>query len=214
MTFRARLSKLQRRRATTRFFSTTSPSHQSHRPPLPGRLRLRLQALSDRSPRFLRRYINPLLTAPVTHATSFFVLHELTAIIPLFGLAGAFHYFEWVPGLGAGRANKDGDGDGDGDEATAAATNSLGERAKGDDLDEGTRRFSKWLSKRGWIGEDEDDGAWGGDSKRLVLEFATAYAITKFFLPLRIIGSVWATPWFARAVVSRMQRRISHFFKS
>lgn len=31
--------------------------------------------------------------------------------------------------------------------------------------------------------------------------FATAYAITKALLPLRLIFSVWATPWFARVSV-------------
>jgi len=30
---------------------------------------------------------------------------------------------------------------------------------------------------------------------------ATAYAITKALLPLRLIFSVWATPWFARVSV-------------
>lgn len=33
---------------------------------------------------------------------------------------------------------------------------------------------------------------------RVVVEFATAYAITKALLPVRLVGSVWATPWFAR----------------
>ncbi len=31
--------------------------------------------------------------------------------------------------------------------------------------------------------------------------FATAYAITKALLPLRLIFSVWATPWFARVAI-------------
>jgi len=35
------------------------------------------------------------------------------------------------------------------------------------------------------------------------LQVATSYAITKVLLPVRIIGCVWATPWFARAVVGR-----------
>lgn len=36
---------------------------------------------------------------------------------------------------------------------------------------------------------------------RLVVEFATAYAIVKMFLIPRILFSVWATPWFARMTV-------------
>lgn len=45
-----------------------------------------------------------------------------------------------------------------------------------------------------------------GSGTRIVLEVATAYAITKALLPLRIIGSVWATPWFARRVLGALKR--------
>jgi hypothetical protein len=38
---------------------------------------------------------------------------------------------------------------------------------------------------------------------RIVVEVAAAYAITKALLPLRLMLSVWATPWFARVVVGR-----------
>jgi hypothetical protein len=38
---------------------------------------------------------------------------------------------------------------------------------------------------------------------RILVEVATAYAITKVFLPARILLSVWATPWFARVTVGR-----------
>jgi len=36
---------------------------------------------------------------------------------------------------------------------------------------------------------------------RLVIEVATAYAIVKALLPLRIVLSVWGAPWFARWTV-------------
>ena len=49
------------------------------------------------------------------------------------------------------------------------------------------------------VADGRDGGSEGG--VRLVIEFATAYAITKALLPLRLIGSVWATPWFAMVVV-------------
>ena len=39
---------------------------------------------------------------------------------------------------------------------------------------------------------------------RIVIEVAAAYAITKALLPLRLMLSVWATPWFARVVVGRV----------
>jgi hypothetical protein len=39
---------------------------------------------------------------------------------------------------------------------------------------------------------------------RIVIEVAAAYAITKALLPVRLILSVWATPWFARVVIGRV----------
>ncbi|EZF35781.1 hypothetical protein H109_03391 [Trichophyton interdigitale MR816] len=163
------------------------------------RIRLRLQSFNNRLPKFLRSYTTPLFNAPVTHITSFLILHELTAIIPLFGLAGVFHYGGWLPSLG----NSDGTSP----------------------VDEGVRKFGKWLRKRGWVQDAEDmspmeRGAIQGEVRaseltakdrqglRLILEFATAYAITKALLPVRIAWSVWATPWFARTVLGPVGRAI------
>ncbi|KAF7621692.1 hypothetical protein F9C07_2283723 [Aspergillus flavus] len=151
----------------------------------------RLRKLNDRLPSFLRAYTTPLLGAPGTHITSFLILHEITAIVPLFGLVTAFHYGNWLPDLTSSSA-----------------------------FEEGTRRFGRWLRKKGWV-EDVDmdaievvgsvnsydpvrnDQMAESDRKgvRLVLEFATAYAVTKALLPLRIAASVWATPWFARVIL-------------
>lgn len=57
----------------------------------------RMWKLTARLPISLQRHTRPLLKAPVTHITSFLILHELTAIIPLFGLAAVFHYTQWLP---------------------------------------------------------------------------------------------------------------------
>jgi hypothetical protein len=39
---------------------------------------------------------------------------------------------------------------------------------------------------------------WERDPRyRVVVEVALAYALTKVLLPVRIVASVWATPWFA-----------------
>ncbi|KAJ5665248.1 uncharacterized protein N7477_007696 [Penicillium maclennaniae] len=149
----------------------------------------RLRQLNDRLPRFLRTYTAPLLGAPMTHITSFLILHELTAVLPLFGLVGAFHYGNWMPDLTSGTGEKNA-------------------------FDEGAARFGRWLKKKGWV--DESDVSTVADHEatglaprekqragvRLVLEFATAYAITKALLPFRLAASAWATPWFARTVLA------------
>ena len=43
--------------------------------------------------------------------------------------------------------------------------------------------------------------------------FATAYAITKALLPLRLILSVWATPWFARISVIPFTNIVRRIFR-
>jgi len=91
-------------------------------------------------------------------------------------------------------------------------------------------RFGKWLRKRAWVdGKTQDEatsaspdaegvgetgtrGLSADNGVRLILEFATAYAITKALLPLRIMASVWATPWFARIVIGPAGRSIVQIF--
>ena len=175
------------------------------RPP-PKDTRSRLRRLNDRLPRAVRSYTTPLLGAPITHVTSFLILHEITAILPLFGLVAVFHYGNWIPDLSSADSG-------------------------GGAFDEGVKRLGRWLQRKGWVNDADlgavvDDGGnlegtsatdVAGDSEsragakgvRLVLEFATAYAITKALLPVRIVGSVWATPWFARAVVGPVGRTAS-----
>jgi hypothetical protein len=127
----------------------------------------------------------------VSHITSFLILHELTAIIPLIGLAATFHYTNWLP-----------------EKWTESKW-----------VEEGTRKWSKYMQKKGWISEEDADLALKreetGDEApieasrtgvRLVVEVATAYAIVKVFLPARILASVAGTPWFARRVVGPVGR--------
>lgn len=133
-----------------------------------------IKRIESRLPKFLRRFITPLRDAPVSHITAFIILHEITAVVPLFALVGFFHYSNWLPPY----------------------------ISEGAWVQAGTERFGKWLRKRGWIdAQDDRRSKWYGRGEsgvRLVSEFATAYAITKALLPLRLPISVWLTPWFAR----------------
>lgn len=90
----------------------------------------------------------------------------------------------------------------------------------------GVERFGKYFKRKGWIrGEDvaeaeaevelrRRDRVWnvGEGGARLVVEFATAYTITKALLPLRIMFSVWGTPGFARWAVLPVIRRFKTMF--
>ncbi|KAI0002296.1 hypothetical protein F4779DRAFT_134953 [Xylariaceae sp. FL0662B] len=51
----------------------------------------------SRARRFLEPYAAGLRSAPFSHVAAFLVLHELTAVLPLFGLAYLFHRLDWAP---------------------------------------------------------------------------------------------------------------------
>lgn len=170
-----RLPHLRLPRTTLRY-STTKPSAPS-----------RISRLEARLPRFLAHLITPLRNAPISHITAFLLLHELTAIIPLFGLAATFHYTNYLPPY----------------------------ISEGVYVQQGTEIFGRWLRKRGWIDEEKRSGRWWGRGEggvRIVVELATAYAVTKMLLPLRLVLSVWATPWFARWTVLPFTRFVGRVF--
>lgn len=120
--------------------------------------------------------------------------------MPLLGLFGLFHYTEYAP--------------------TDYVTEHWGGY-----VNDGVRRFEKYFKRKGWFGFGAEDvvsldGAGDNgpaaekDAKRLVTEWegadgkyklladvALAWAITKVLLPVRILGSLWATPWFAGVLV-------------
>ncbi|KAI1468573.1 uncharacterized protein F4812DRAFT_373613 [Daldinia caldariorum] len=92
-------------------------------------------------PRPLRPYLAQLRSAPLSHVAAFLVLHEVTAAVPLLGLAYAFHRADWVP-----------------------TTWVLGPWAAW--AEEGLGRYMRWFRKRGWFGlgdegEEEDAGREG-----------------------------------------------------
>ncbi|KID94174.1 putative protein family FLILHELTA, partial [Metarhizium majus ARSEF 297] len=152
----------------------------------------RIDRVTARLPQRLQKYTNGLRNAPVSHVVSFLILHELTAIVPLFALFALFHYTTFVP--------------------VAYVTSHFG-----DYVQTGISRFERYFSRKGWFGfspgdadkEKADDAMdkWkSGEQKyKILVEVALAYAITKALLPIRIIGSVWATPWFA-GVLLRLRR--------
>ncbi|CEJ89761.1 hypothetical protein VHEMI05586 [[Torrubiella] hemipterigena] len=158
----------------------------------------RIDRITARLPRPLRKYTTGLRNAPLSHVVSFLILHELTAILPLFGLFALFHYTSIAP--------------------IEYMTQHFGEYVQS-----GVSRFEKYFKKKEWFGFTKEDSTISkqetgnttgaqtddvlqkiatGDAKYTVLmEVALAYAITKALLPIRIIGSVWATPWFAKGLL-------------
>ncbi|KAJ2976301.1 hypothetical protein NQ176_g5036 [Zarea fungicola] len=154
--------------------------------------------ITAKLPRRLQKYTKRLRNAPVSHIVSFLILHELTAIVPLFALFAVFHYTTYVP-------------------LTYVTTHF------GSYVAAGVARFEKYFRRKGWFGFEKNDTVndaqpeggradvtqdavekWQtGDPKyKILVEVSLAYAITKALLPLRVIGSVWATPWFAGVLLT------------
>lgn len=117
--------------------------------------------------------------------------------MPLFALFALFHYTTYVP--------------------ISYMTEHFGGYVQS-----GIARFEKYFKRKGWFGFERDEQASqteaGDDGKsqtvdaverwrsgepkyQILMEVALAYAITKALLPLRVVGSVWATPWFAGVLV-------------
>ncbi|KAG5360667.1 MIOREX complex component 11 [Yarrowia sp. B02] len=48
-------------------------------------------------PRFIRPLASRFKNAPVSYVTSFLIVHEITAIVPLFGLWWYFNHYDFVP---------------------------------------------------------------------------------------------------------------------
>ncbi|KAG6356189.1 hypothetical protein INS49_015576 [Diaporthe citri] len=198
-----RFSKPTRRLNSTKPPST-SPSPSSAETAAAAKQQSRADRILSRLPRRMQGYAGRLRSAPLSHVVAFLVLHELTAVVPLLGLFGLFHYGG----------------------ASAAPIGYMTEHYGGYVRD-GTARFERYFTRKGWFGfgreggeeaaggikgDNGDDNAavmsrWeGSDGKyRIVVEVALAYAITKALLPARIVVSLWATPWFA-GLMGRIRR--------
>lgn len=149
-------------------------------------------------PPSLQRYTTRLRAAPLSHVLAFLVLHELTAVIPVLGLFTLFHYTPYAP--------------------TNYVTAHWGAY-----VTDGVRTFEKYFRRKGWFGFGAEDVAstdaegepgTGSETKRhvrdwegaegrykLLADVALAWAVTKAILPVRILASLWATPWFAGVLV-------------
>lgn len=123
--------------------------HSSHPEPPASRTRSRIERITSRLPRFLQKYTTPLVKAPLTHITAFLVLHELTAVVPLLGLAGIFHYTKWLPPY----------------------------ISEGRWVSDGVEKFGNYFRKKGWLGRDASSRyRWWGRGEggvRIVVEYAS-----------------------------------------
>ena len=111
------------------------------------KIRSRIIRTTSRLPKFLQGYTTPLINAPLTHISAFLLLHELTAVVPLFALAATFHYTNWMPPF----------------------------ISEGKWISEGVQKFGNYFRKKGWLGKEGKDRRYkwwgrGEGGTRIVVE--------------------------------------------
>ncbi|KAI8830194.1 hypothetical protein BJ741DRAFT_620723 [Chytriomyces cf. hyalinus JEL632] len=134
-------------------------------------------------------------SSPASHLTSFVVLHELTALLPL-----PIVYY-------------------------ALQTTGLRVPVSQDMLDEGTRRIDRIMAKYN-LGGDGSEGGSSSDGREVglgdstprihsetIIDMATAYAVVKLLMPVRIAVSLALTPWFARRAVVPVRDALSNMYQ-
>ncbi|KAK9433835.1 hypothetical protein V1505DRAFT_360550 [Lipomyces doorenjongii] len=137
--------------------------------------RQRMKRILDKLPASMRPHAERLMNAPGSYVFTFLLIHEVTAVAPLFGLMWLFQVTDWMPPLPEGL------------------------------MEAGKEFYSKAIP--------QDSLPEGSESAtKLILQGATAFAIVKMILPLRVAFSLLITPWFARRsvipLVNRMQKTI------
>ncbi|OTA67295.1 hypothetical protein K449DRAFT_213235 [Hypoxylon sp. EC38] len=150
-------SRIPLRPRSRRFQSTKPSSSSSSHPPSPSTAKSSAEALKTRRadailtrasrwvPKRLQPYLTRLRSAPFSHVAAFLVLHELTAIVPLFGLAYLFYTMDWVPTSWV-----------------------LGPWAAW--AEEGLRRYMRYFRKKGWFGLGDADGDAGKEGEEKLEE--------------------------------------------
>ncbi|KAK9366947.1 hypothetical protein V1509DRAFT_567808 [Lipomyces kononenkoae] len=142
--------------------------------------RQRLKRILDKLPASMRPHAERLMSAPGSYVFTFLLLHEVTAVVPLFGLIWLFQVTDWIPPVPEGL------------------------------VEAGKEFYSKTFPSNS-LPEGSESAA------RLILQGATAYAIVKMSLPLRVAFSLLITPWFARRsvipLVNRLQKLTSMITK-
>ncbi|TIA92737.1 hypothetical protein E3P99_00468 [Wallemia hederae] len=163
-------------------------------------IRQRLQQISQRTG-----------TDPVSLSASFAILHEITAIVPIFVIFGGLHWMgvgehslEWIWGSGNQADGTDGTDGTDGAD-TQGSQSAIQEWLRGA-CEEGERRLDR-VRLRYNLWQDET-AQWDGNGKYTaqISEAIAAYALTKVLLPVRIFASLYYAPRFSIYVFEPLKR--------
>lgn len=76
--------------------SSANPTHTEVNPAAQQHAKQQQRAF-NLIPKFMRNYTSRIAQAPLSHVTSFLIVHELSAIVPLFGVWAGLYYLDYVP---------------------------------------------------------------------------------------------------------------------
>ncbi|KAI0100088.1 hypothetical protein GGR51DRAFT_533789 [Nemania sp. FL0031] len=130
---------------TRRFQSTNNSSPPPSPPPTQQTHRISriLTSASRFLPKRLQTSLQNLRSAPLSHIGAFLVLHEITAILPIFGLTYAFYALDWVPTSWV-----------------------LGPWAAW--AEDGLKKYVPYFRKKHWFGLESKDGKGGADGEEVL----------------------------------------------
>ncbi|KAK9390278.1 hypothetical protein V1515DRAFT_589785 [Lipomyces mesembrius] len=178
----SRLRQLSRRNfSTSGIWRTIEPNEKAVRvkptaEEVTEKSRQRMKRILDKLPASMRPHAERLMNAPGSYVFTFLLIHEVTAVAPLFGLMWLFQVTDWMPPLPEGL------------------------------MEAGKEFYSKAIPQDSLPEPSES-------ATKLILQGATAFAIVKMILPLRVAFSLLITPWFARRSVIPLVNRIQKTIK-
>lgn len=182
-----------RRLSAIRIYPRIKPLHRSFSTPREDRVR----RITNWFPQRLRPFATRILAAPGANLTSFLIIHEITAVVPVFCLAYYFLRWGYMPSIPKSGYMR---------EQFEKKATRLYERAKSEGY------FNDETS------ESKDPGvrpSAASERSRRKMQMGTsiacAYAIVKVLAPVRIAASLWATPWFSRSIVTPVWFRVRRF---
>lgn len=171
----------------TRLQSSASKQDVTGSKPEPSPTPPSSSSVEKKLPGWAAKYAHRFKNNPASHITSFLILHEITAVLPLPILFWFFHSFDWTP------ESKDEACRHQGPLGRCLITRLIQTGLPTEYLEKGVKAAGKQLEKWG-LKYTGDDGS------RYLFEGAAAYAVVKMMLPLRIATSLSLTPLFARYV--------------
>ncbi len=164
----------------------------------------REEIIIKKIPKGLQKYFQSFLKSPISHTTSFLILHELSAIIPLFSLWYIFYKYNFLPfELSNSIIER-------GTDYIASILSTINQGSTPNDIESlnmtetssssSLSSFSLYKHFQ-WIHDLSLS-----EKSNLIISGAYSYTIIKLLLPIRAFLSLLFAPWFTRNILNPIIR--------